>query len=471
MPGLIHALALPDTGFISLVGGGGKSTLLLRLARERQARGLRTVVTTTTRILRAQGEAAGPVAGDLPALEAALAQSLTVCAALPAPELGKLAPPSQALLDQALNLAGLVVAEADGAHGRPVKAPAGYEPCLLPHSAAVVAVAGLSALGRPLEEVCHRPELAARLLGWRWPGRQRRPYARCCPVFQWWRPPCGSQSLSRRRFFMLIVIKGAGDLATGIACRLYQSGFQVLLTEIAQPTTVRCTVAFSQAVYRGEAEVEGIRAILAGSPEEALTLTREGRVAVLTDPEASCVRLLRPAGVVDAILAKQNLGTTRTDAPVVVGVGPGFTPGVDCHAAVETQRGHNLGRVLLDRPPAPNTGIPGEIGGYTVERLLRAPADGRFQPVAVIGETVTAGQVVAYVAGVPITAEISGVLRGLLPEGTPVFAGMKSGDVDPRCQRSHCFSVSDKARAVGGGVLEALLCGLKARGLLPWSQT
>ena len=165
MPGLIHALALPDTGFISLVGGGGKSTLLLRLARERQARGLRTVVTTTTRILRAQGEAAGPVAGDLPALEAALAQSLTVCAALPAPEMGKLAPPSQALLDQALNLAGLVVAEADGAHGRPVKAPAGYEPCLLPHSAAVVAVAGLSALGRPLEEVCHRPELAARLLG------------------------------------------------------------------------------------------------------------------------------------------------------------------------------------------------------------------------------------------------------------------------------------------------------------------
>ena len=270
---------------------------------------------------------------------------------------------------------------------------------------------------------------------------------------------------------MLIVITGAGDLATGIACRLYRSGFQVLLTEIAQPTTVRCTVAFSQAVYRGEAEVEGIRAILAGSPEEALTLTREGRVAVLTDPEASCVRLLHPAGVVDAILAKQNLGTTRTDAPVVVGVGPGFTPGVDCHAAVETQRGHNLGRVLWDRPPAPNTGIPGEIGGYTVERLLRAPADGRFQSVAVIGETVTAGQVVAYVAGVPITAEISGVLRGLLPEGTPVFAGMKSGDVDPRCQRSHCFSVSDKARAVGGGVLEALLCGLKARGLLPWSQT
>lgn len=162
---LFQALALPDRGFVSLVGGGGKSTLLLRLARERQARGLRTVVTTTTRILRAQGEAAGPVAGDLSALEAALARSLTACAALPAPEPGKLAPPPQALLDRALELAGLVVAEADGAHGRPVKAPAGHEPCLLPRSAAVVAVAGLSALGRPLAEVCHRPELAARLLG------------------------------------------------------------------------------------------------------------------------------------------------------------------------------------------------------------------------------------------------------------------------------------------------------------------
>ena len=162
---LFQALALPDRGFVSLVGGGGKSTLLLRLAWERQARGLRTVVTTTTRILRAQGEAAGPVAGDLSALEAALARSLTACAALPAPEPGKLAPPPQALLDRALELAGLVVAEADGAHGRPVKAPAGHEPCLLPRSAAVVAVAGLSDLGRPLAEACHRPELAARLLG------------------------------------------------------------------------------------------------------------------------------------------------------------------------------------------------------------------------------------------------------------------------------------------------------------------
>ena len=269
---------------------------------------------------------------------------------------------------------------------------------------------------------------------------------------------------------MLIVVKGAGDLATGVACRLLRSGFQVILTETPQPTTVRCTVAFSQAVYRGEAEVEGLRAVLAKGPEEALALTREGFATVLVDPEAACVPALHPAGVVDAILAKRNLGTALTDAPAVVGVGPGFTPGVDCHAAVETQRGHDLGRVLWERPPAPNSGVPGEIGGYTVERLLRAPAAGLFQPAASIGDTVSAGQVVGTVAGVPMTAQIDGVLRGLLPEGTPVSAGMKAGDVDPRCRREHCFSVSDKARAVGGGVLEALLCRLNAQGLLPWPQ-
>ena len=269
---------------------------------------------------------------------------------------------------------------------------------------------------------------------------------------------------------MLIVVKGAGDLATGIACRLFRAGCSVVMTETAQPTTVRCTVAFSQAVYRKAAEVEGITALLVQSAQEAMDCVRSGKVAVLVDPEGACVPALKPDGVVDAILAKKNLGTALTDAPAVVGVGPGFTPGVDCHAAVETQRGHDLGRVLWERPPAPNSGVPGEIGGYTVERLLRAPAAGLFQPAASIGDTVSAGQVVGTVAGVPMTAQIDGVLRGLLPEGTPVSAGMKAGDVDPRCRREHCFSVSDKARAVGGGVLEALLCRLNAQGMLPWPQ-
>jgi len=256
---------------------------------------------------------------------------------------------------------------------------------------------------------------------------------------------------------MLILIKGAGDLATGIACRLFQSGFHLIMTETPQPTTVRCTVAFSQAVYRGEATVEGITAKLAATPAEALELTRRGFAAVLVDPEGRTVKTLQPYGVVDAILAKRNLGTCMTDAPAVVGVGPGFTAGLDCHAAIETQRGHNLGRVLYTGSPAPNTGIPGEIGGYTIERLLRAPADGIFSPAAAIGDTVAAGQAVGFVCGCPMTAQISGILRGLLPAGTPVHRGMKAGDVDPRCQACNCFSVSDKARAIGGGVLEGLL--------------
>lgn len=270
---------------------------------------------------------------------------------------------------------------------------------------------------------------------------------------------------------MLIVVKGAGDLATGIACRLFRAGCSIVMTETARPTTVRCTVAFSQAVYRGTAEVEGIAAALVRTAAEARDCVRSGRVAVLVDPEGACVSVLKPDGVVDAILAKKNLGTALTDAPAVVGVGPGFTPGVDCHAAVETQRGHDLGRVLWDRPPVPNTGVPGDIGGYTVERLLRAPAEGTFVPLCAIGDTVAAGQTVGRVGEAPMTAQIAGVVRGLLPEGTPVFPGMKAGDVDPRCRREHCFSVSDKARAVGGGVLEALMCQWSKGGELTWHRT
>ncbi|MPM68024.1 hypothetical protein SDC9_114950 [bioreactor metagenome] len=265
---------------------------------------------------------------------------------------------------------------------------------------------------------------------------------------------------------MLILIRGAGDLATGIACRLMRSGFSVVMTETLRPTTVRCTVAFSPAVYRQRALVEGLEARLALSAEDVPSLTRQGYAAVLVDPELACLPLLRPAGIVDAVVAKRNLGTHMADAPAVVGVGPGFTAGADCHAAVETQRGHDLGRVLYTGSPAPNTGIPGEIGGATTERLLRAPAGGLFTPAASIGDLVETGQTVGYVGEQPMTAQIPGVLRGLLPEGTPVHPGMKAGDVDPRCRAEHCFSVSDKAQAVGGGVLEALLCVLSRKGLL-----
>lgn len=254
----------------------------------------------------------------------------------------------------------------------------------------------------------------------------------------------------------LVVILGAGDLATGVACRLFRSGFAVVMTELAQPTAVRRTVAFAQAVYDGKAEVEGITAVRVGLHEVAATI-RRGQIPVLIDQDRSCITALSPRVVVDAIIAKKNTGTLRSHAPVVIGVGPGFTPGRDVHAVIETMRGHNLGRVLTDRPALPNTGIPGNIGGYTTERVLRAGADGIFQGVMAIGEQVNAGDIVAYVNGQPVLAPIAGILRGLLHNGLQVFARMKIGDIDPRCCREHCFTISDKALAIAGGVLEAIL--------------
>ena len=257
---------------------------------------------------------------------------------------------------------------------------------------------------------------------------------------------------------MLTVIRGAGDLATGIALRLRRAGIRVVMTDIEQPTAIRRTVAFSQAIVCGAAEVEGIIARRAESPAGALALLEEGEVPVLADPEGTCIPALGPDAVVDAILAKRNLGTRITDAPVVIGVGPGFTAGVDCHAVVETMRGHYLGRALYEGSAQPNTGIPGLIGGFAGERVLRAPADGVFHQLLEIGAQVKQGDAAAEVAGTPMICTLDGVLRGILPEGTPVRKGMKAGDIDPRCRIEHCCCASDKALAVGGGVLEALLC-------------
>ena len=256
---------------------------------------------------------------------------------------------------------------------------------------------------------------------------------------------------------MLVLIKGAGDLATGAAVRLYRAGIPVVMTEVAQPTAVRRTVAFSQCMYDGAAQVEGISARRAEDAGAARRALERGEVPVLCDPEAAILMELPFDGVVDAILAKRNLGTAITDAPVVVAAGPGFTAGVDCHAAVETMRGHTLGRVLYIGSPLPNTGVPGVIGGQSALRILRAPAAGVFCPKMEIGQMVQAGDVAATVDGVPMVCAIDGCLRGLLHEGLEVFPGMKCGDVDPRANAANCLTASDKALAVGGGVLEALL--------------
>lgn len=256
---------------------------------------------------------------------------------------------------------------------------------------------------------------------------------------------------------MLILIRGAGDIATGIALRLWRSGMDVVMTDLPQPTAIRRTVCFSPAITEGETTVEGITARRAENAEEALALLRQRIVPVLADPELKCLSALHPDALVDAILAKKNVGTAITDAPVVVGVGPGFTAGEDCHAVVETMRGHTLGRVIYRGSALPNTNIPGLIGGFAGERVLRAPADGVFHQRLDIGAEVQAGDVAGEVDGVPMVCTIAGVVRGLLPEGTPVYKGMKSGDVDPRCKPEYCTTASDKALAVGGGVLEAIL--------------
>lgn len=256
---------------------------------------------------------------------------------------------------------------------------------------------------------------------------------------------------------MRVVIRGAGDLATGIALRLWRARMQVVMTEVERPTSIRRTVCFSQAVVRGEAVVEQITARRAADAKEALALLELGIIPVLADPEGTCIPELRPDAVVDAILAKENLGTRMTDAPVVIGVGPGFTAGVDCHAVVETMRGHYLGRALYSGSAMPNTGIPGLIGGFAGERVLRAPADGVFCRLLDIGARVKMGDVAGTVDGQPMVCTLDGILRGILADGTPVHKGMKAGDIDPRCELDHCYCASDKAIAVGGGVLEAIL--------------
>lgn len=255
---------------------------------------------------------------------------------------------------------------------------------------------------------------------------------------------------------MLVLIRGAGDLATGVALRLYRAGVQVVMTDLPQPTAIRRTVSFSQAIYLGRCQVEDVSARRC-TAEEAPAVLAMGEIPVLADPSCRCRAVLHPDVLVDAILAKRNLGTRLTDAPLVIAAGPGFTAGVDCHAVVETMRGHYLGRVLLHGAAQPNTAVPGLIGGFAGERVLRAPRAGVFHQILEIGATVQPGDVAATVEDVPMVCTIGGILRGILPDGISVTQGMKAGDVDPRCRPDHCSCASDKALAVGGGVLEAIL--------------
>lgn len=255
---------------------------------------------------------------------------------------------------------------------------------------------------------------------------------------------------------MLVYVRGAGDIATGVAARLVRAGVSVVMSDIARPTCIRRTISFCEAIRLGEFEVEGIKARRAETAAEALAVTGRGEVAVVVDPGALMLDELMPTAVVDAILAKKNLGTTRDMAPAVIAVGPGFTAPVDCDAVVETKRGHFLGRVITCGSPAPNTGVPGMIGGYGKERVIHSAAAGTFASTHSIGDIVRAGDVIGYAGDTPLKTTIDGCLRGLLANGIEVTPGFKCADVDPRGDASYINYISDKATAVGGGVLEAL---------------
>lgn len=262
----------------------------------------------------------------------------------------------------------------------------------------------------------------------------------------------------------LVAVRGGGDLATGVAWRLRRSGFQVVVLEVPEPTVIRRTVAFASAISQGSITVEDIKAVLADDVPHVYEILETGKVPVLADPECLSLKTLKPAVLVDAILAKKNLGTNRDMAPSVIALGPGFSAGRngDCHAVIETARGHELGRVILDGPAAANTGTPGFIAGKSGERVLRSPVDGVFQAAAELGDLVKEGQIVASISGenptpVDIRAPFDGKLRGILSSGIKVTKGFKVGDVDPRGAAVDEHLISDKARAVAGGVLEAIL--------------
>ncbi len=261
----------------------------------------------------------------------------------------------------------------------------------------------------------------------------------------------------------LIIVRGGGDIATGTIYKLKRSGFPVLVLESVYPASIRRQVCFSEAVYDGSARVEGMEAVLAANLEEAKTFLKAGQLTVLADPKGTSIAQLKPQVLVDGILAKRNCGTTKDMAPLTIGLGPGFYAGVDVDVVVETKRGHHLGRLIYEGPAAENTGIPGTIGGYTKERVIYAPESGRLKAQVRIGDLVEQGQTIAKIrlsdgSSVTVEATINGVLRGMIRDGFLVKKGLKIVDIDPRSEElTNCFCISDKARCIAGGVLEAVL--------------
>ena len=260
----------------------------------------------------------------------------------------------------------------------------------------------------------------------------------------------------------LVVVRGGGDLATGAIHRLQQAGFPMLVLELEQPLAIRRTVSVASAVLEGRALIEDIDAMRIDDIEEAVAVARSGAIPVMVSPTLPQLPW-EPSVVVDARVAKRNIDTSINDAPFVVGLGPGFNAGTDCHAVVETMRGHYLGRVIWDGEATPNTGEPGMIGGRSSERVVRAPTFGLLSWRVNIGDLVATGDVLGDINGVPIRSRLGGVVRGLLAPGYEVEWNWKLADIDPRCDTSACFEISDKALSIGGGVVAAILTWLNSK--------
>ncbi len=257
---------------------------------------------------------------------------------------------------------------------------------------------------------------------------------------------------------LTIGIKGAGEMASAVAWRLFCANIQkIFMMEVERPLAVRRAVSFCEVVYEGSQKVEDVEAVKVSNLEGIREAWENHKIAVIVDPQWRSLQKLRPDVTVDAILAKKNLGTNLAEAPLVVGLGPGFSAGKDVHMVIETNRGHNLGRIITTGSAESNTGIPGSIGGHDVKRVLRAPVKGVFTALRSIGDLVKSGEVIGSVENLAIPAEIDGILRGLIRSETNVTAGLKLGDIDPRGKREFCYTISDKARAIAGSVLEAIL--------------
>lgn len=264
----------------------------------------------------------------------------------------------------------------------------------------------------------------------------------------------------------VVIVKSGGDLASGIIQKLHRVGFRVLVLETQTPTAIRRMVSFAEAIYEGKKEIEGIIAIHTKNIIEIYHAWSMDYIPVLIDPNGDYIEKFKPIAVVDAIIAKRNIGMKKDLAPITIAVGPGFTAGKDCDVVIESNRGHDLGRLIYEGEAEPNTGIPGTIAGYSVERVLYAPDEGTTELIHKIGDIVKVGDIIGYVNDKSINTKLDGVIRGLIRDGTYVTKDMKIGDVDPRLdQINNCYTISDKARAIGGGVLEAIMIEMRKQQL------